>query len=158
MNVSSITVNGSFGQNLRRGRSVELLHFRENLIRAWSVRESRRAALVTYDSVAIDDKGRRPIADFHVDAHLKCDAVGRADRLCRICEQGEQHVIVLKIDLLEKMLGWPRFVRVDGHELGIRLFQVGNPPAQLRELAVAHRSRVAIDEHKHDVLLAPVVA
>ena len=64
----------------------------------------------------------------------------------------------MQADLLEEILGRPRFMRVDGQKLRTGARNLGKLLTQLRELTMADRSRVAINKHQHHRPLAPVPA
>lgn len=70
----------------------------------------------------------------------------------------ELQIVRLQAGFFQQKLGRPDFVRIDGEQLrplaldGLKLL------AQLRELTMAHRSGIAIDEHEHHGLFASVVA
>ena len=53
---------------------------------------------------------------------------------------------------------WLCIVRIDHKQLCPSLFEIGEPVAQLRELSMANRSRVAVDEHQNHRLFASEAA
>lgn len=85
--------------------------------------------------------------------HLKGHAVGGTDHVCRVGENRIQDFARLSSYIPEHVPDTVRFVRVDGEELDVSLFELGDRVAQLREWAVADRSGVAVDEHQHHGLL-----
>ncbi len=136
----------------------ELLQLFRDLCGTGAVAVGGCAARVANHASLVDDKCCWAVTELSVNPHLKGDAIRCADGLSWVEQQREIDIGCLEPSLLEQVLGRPRLVGINCQQLGVEPLERGKLVAQLRELAVADGSRIAIDKHEHDSLLASVVA
>ena len=132
----------------------QFLQLLNDLVRCGPIREGRCSACISHDSGLIDDERGWAIAEFCVDSHLKGDSVACTHRERRISQHRITQVISAEAAFFEQKFRRPHFVRIDGQKFGVEICEVIERVTQLRELAVADRSGVAIDEHQHHSLFA----
>ena len=137
--------------------SVQPFQLFQNLLRLRAIGKRRGALDVTNDALPVDDERRGPIAPFDVNSHLHRDAVGCTDDLRGVGQQRVVHIVGAEPALLKQGLRGRRFVRIDRQQLRSGFFERIELVAQLRELAMADRSGIAVDEHQHDRLFAPEI-
>ncbi|GIW92182.1 MAG: hypothetical protein KatS3mg110_0223 [Pirellulaceae bacterium] len=113
---------------------------------------------VADDALLVDKERSRAVAEFGVDTHLKRYAVGGTQRVGGVEQQGNGQVLLRDTGVAQQTTCGPRIVRVHGKYFGIELPNVSQPAAQLRELAVADRSRVTVEKHQNHMLAATKVA
>jgi hypothetical protein len=93
-----------------------------------------------------------------VNAHLERDAVRGTDGQSRVHQQWEVDRVLRETGILQQRLRRPRLVWINRDDLGINFAEFLERLTQLRELVVADRSRVAIDEDQNDRLFAAEIA
>lgn len=137
--------------------AVVLLDEFEELLWGRTVTEGPRPLYEADRALLVDHDRDRAVADFDVDPHSECGAIGRTDRLRRIEEQGEREGVGGQSGVLEERFRGPLVVRVDAEDHRVRFREVVSLISQLRELSVADRSGVAVDEGENDGFLAAVL-
>jgi len=92
-----------------------------------------------------------------VDSHLKGNTITGADGQRRIRQQGIAKSVGAEPRFLQQILCRPCFMRVNGHQHCVKFFKLSEFIPQLRDLIVADRSRIAVDEDQNDILLSLIV-
>lgn len=89
-----------------------------------------------------------------MNTHLERDSIHSDDSLSPVHQRRKVDGIRGETGVFQQRSGGVRFVWIDGDQFGVQFFQGVEFLAQLRELSMANRSRIAVDEDQHHGLLS----